>query len=138
MKRPQKSAIADVAAEPVQPRLLDQMVTVRLPVDVITALRDVATRRGAMVSDLLRDGANMVIGAPQAGDGEPLAHIELTGRRFSTVWCWRVVFHQDHEAFLVDCSGVALTRRSALATAKRAYAQQTRTRDVERVELGDA
>lgn len=48
-------------ATPIEPRRLDQVVSLRLEPETIAALRDIATRRGSTVSDLLREGAGMVI-----------------------------------------------------------------------------
>ena len=53
------------SAEPVEPRRLGQIVSLRLESDAISALRDVANRRGITVSDLLREGVAMVIAADE-------------------------------------------------------------------------
>lgn len=53
------------SAEPVVPRRLGQMVSLRLEPDTIEALRDIANRRGLTLSDLLREGAGIVIAADQ-------------------------------------------------------------------------
>ena len=53
------------SAEPVEPRRFGQMVSLRLEADTIEALRDIANRRGMTLSDLLREGAGVVIAADQ-------------------------------------------------------------------------
>ena len=53
------------SGEPVEPRRLGQMVSLRLETETITALRDIANRRGVTLSDLLREGAGMVIAAAE-------------------------------------------------------------------------
>lgn len=49
------------SGRPVQPQQLDQVVSLRLDPSTISALRDIANRRGVTLSDLLREGASMVI-----------------------------------------------------------------------------
>ena len=53
------------SGSPVEGRRLGQIVSVRLEPDTIVALREVANRRGVTVSDLLRDGAGMVLATDQ-------------------------------------------------------------------------
>lgn len=53
---------------PVEPRDLPHVVSVRLPADTVVALRDIANRRGETVSDLLRTGAEIVLGAGGAAE----------------------------------------------------------------------
>jgi predicted DNA-binding ribbon-helix-helix protein len=54
------------SAERVEPRRLGQMVSLRLEADTIEALRDIANRRGMTLSDLLREGARILIAADQS------------------------------------------------------------------------
>jgi hypothetical protein len=54
------------SAERVEPRRLGQMVSLRLEADTIEALRDLANRRGMTLSDLLREGAGILIAADQS------------------------------------------------------------------------
>jgi hypothetical protein len=49
---------------PVEPKMLDQIVSVRLPGDMAAALRDAANARGVKVSDLLRQAARQIISTP--------------------------------------------------------------------------
>jgi hypothetical protein len=56
------------SAERVEPRRLGQMVSLRLEADTIEALRDIANRRGITLSDLLREGAGILIAADQSWD----------------------------------------------------------------------
>ncbi len=44
-----------------EPRALPQMISVRLDADLVSDLREVAQERGTTVSDLLREGAAMVV-----------------------------------------------------------------------------
>jgi hypothetical protein len=46
---------------PVEPRRLDQVVSLRLPPEIIADLKDLGNRRGVTVSDLLREGATSVL-----------------------------------------------------------------------------
>lgn len=50
---------------PVEGRRLGQMVSLRLEPDTIVALRDIASRRGVTMSDLLREGVGMVLATDQ-------------------------------------------------------------------------
>jgi hypothetical protein len=50
---------------PVEGRRLGQMVSLRLEPEILGMLRDIANQRGVTVSDLLRDGAAMIIEASQ-------------------------------------------------------------------------
>jgi len=56
-----RGEVVTESGRPVQPRQLDQVVSLRLDPNTISALRDIATRRGMTVSDVLREGASMVI-----------------------------------------------------------------------------
>jgi hypothetical protein len=49
------------SAVPVAPKRLGQMISFRLDSEIVIALRDLATERGVSVSDLLREGATMVL-----------------------------------------------------------------------------
>jgi seryl-tRNA synthetase len=49
------------SAVPVAPKRLGQMVSVRLDPDVAIAMRDLAIERGTSMSDLLREGAAVVL-----------------------------------------------------------------------------
>lgn len=57
----QRGQVSDDLAEVVEPRRMQQMMSLRLDSDMVAALRDVASQRGVSVSDLLREGANWVI-----------------------------------------------------------------------------
>lgn len=46
---------------PVEPRRLGQMVSLRFEPDILARLREIANSRGSTVSDLLREGAALVI-----------------------------------------------------------------------------
>ena len=62
-----RDELAEEAASPVEPRRLGQMVSLRLDPDVVSALRRVASVRGVTLSDLLREGAAMVVAANEQG-----------------------------------------------------------------------
>lgn len=49
------------SGSPVEPRRLDQVVSLRFAPEVIATLRDIANRRGMTISDLLREGADMIL-----------------------------------------------------------------------------
>lgn len=49
------------AAEPMEAARLSQMVSVRLDSEILSALRDLANERGSTVSDLLREGAGLIL-----------------------------------------------------------------------------
>ena len=49
----------------VEGRRLAQIVSLRFEPEILATLRDIATRRGVTVSDLLREGADTVIAADQ-------------------------------------------------------------------------
>jgi predicted DNA-binding ribbon-helix-helix protein len=53
------------SGRPVEGRRLGQMISLRLEPDTIATLRGIANRRGVTVSDLLREGAGMVLAADQ-------------------------------------------------------------------------
>jgi hypothetical protein len=67
------------SAERVEPRRLGQMVSLRLEADTIEALRDIANRRGITLSDLLREGAGILIAADQS------SHV-ITGLSYRIRW----------------------------------------------------
>jgi Ribbon-helix-helix protein, copG family. len=50
---------------PVEGRRLAQVVSLRFEPEILATLRDIATRRGMTVSDLLREGADTIIAADQ-------------------------------------------------------------------------
>jgi len=50
---------------PIEGRRLGQIVSVRLEPDTLAALREIANRRAVTVSDLLREGAGMVLAVDQ-------------------------------------------------------------------------
>ncbi len=60
-----RGEVIDESAEAVEPRRIGQVVSLRLESDTISALRDIANRHGLTMSDLLRDGARMVIEAAE-------------------------------------------------------------------------
>jgi len=49
------------SAQAIEGRRLDQVVSLRLEPETVAELREIANRRGVTVSDLLREGAAMVI-----------------------------------------------------------------------------
>lgn len=55
------------SARAIEPRALDQILSVRMPAELAIGLRDVANRVGVSVSDLLRAAAR------QLAAGEPVA-----------------------------------------------------------------
>lgn len=58
-------------AEAMEPRRLDQMLSVRLEPDLAIRLREVATERECSVSNLLREGALYVTGRTEGTDPHP-------------------------------------------------------------------
>jgi hypothetical protein len=71
---------------PVAGRRLGQIVSVRLESDTIAALRGIANRRGMTVSDLLREGAGMVLAADrQAGTVRVSFSVSVSPPR-TTIW----------------------------------------------------
>ena len=71
---------------PVTGRRLGQIVSVRLESDTIAALREVANRRGMTVSDLLREGAGMVLATDrQAGTVRVSFSVSVAAPR-TTIW----------------------------------------------------
>jgi len=52
---------AVIGSSPVEGRRLGQMVSLRLEPEVLSALRQIANERGVTVSDLLREGAGLVL-----------------------------------------------------------------------------
>jgi hypothetical protein len=56
-----RGELADESGEAIEPRTFGQVVSIRLEADTVAALRDVANRRGVTLSDLLREGASMVL-----------------------------------------------------------------------------
>jgi Ribbon-helix-helix protein, copG family len=71
---------------PVAGRRLGQVVSVRLEPDTIAALRGIANRRGMTVSDLLREGAGLVLATDrQAGTVRVSFHVNVSPPR-STIW----------------------------------------------------
>lgn len=61
---------------PVEPRRLDQVLSLRLAPETAAALRDIANQRGVAVSDLLREQAERI--ARWGGPDEPAARFEAT------------------------------------------------------------
>jgi hypothetical protein len=51
----------DDLPEPVEPKQLATVYSVRLPSNIAAMLRDVANRRGCSVSDLMREGVGHVL-----------------------------------------------------------------------------
>jgi hypothetical protein len=58
------------------PRLMSQMVSVRLDGQLVMELWDAAERRGVTLSDILREGARLVLQEEYA-NAEPQAHYEV-------------------------------------------------------------
>jgi len=58
------AVVAD-SATAVEPRRLGQMASVRLDPDVLVSLRKIANDRGVTVSDLLREGAGLVLASSE-------------------------------------------------------------------------
>jgi uncharacterized protein (DUF4415 family) len=61
-----RGEVVEDSAEDVHPRRMPQVVSLRLDPDVISQLRDVANQRGTTVSDLLREGADCIIGCARS------------------------------------------------------------------------
>ena len=61
---------------PGTPRLMSQMVSVRLDGQLAMELWDAAERRGVTLSDILREGARLVLQEEYA-QAEPQAHYEV-------------------------------------------------------------
>lgn len=70
-----RGEVADAPSEAVEPKQLDQMVSLRLDTGVITTLREIANQRGTTMSELLREGASMVIIASQ--QRSPITDVSL-------------------------------------------------------------
>lgn len=68
---------------PVTPRLMDQVLSVRLDLEMVVSLRDRANALSMSVSDLLRVGAELVLAAPDREIGRVMqcAACGGTGRR---------------------------------------------------------
>ncbi len=60
-----RGELADDGGEPIEPRTFDQVVSIRLEATTVIALRELANQRGASLSDLLREGASIVLLAAQ-------------------------------------------------------------------------
>jgi predicted DNA-binding protein len=58
-----RGSVIEDSAEPVEPRRLDQMVSVRLQPDLLVALRRLAEERKVTVSELLREAAEHLLDA---------------------------------------------------------------------------
>lgn len=77
-----KDEIAEIVG-PVEPRSLDQIMSVRMPGDLAADLRDVAVRAGVSVSDLLRAAARQLVAgepviAPRRPRGWTCQHYTIT------------------------------------------------------------
>jgi hypothetical protein len=70
-----RGEVVPESAVPVQPQQLDQVVSLRLDPNTITTLREIANRRGMTMSDLLRQGAGMVIVA--AGQTQQITDLKV-------------------------------------------------------------
>lgn|SRR5262245_2892411 len=57
----QRGEVVPGSGTQLEPRRLDQIVSLRLAPEIIADLRDLADRRGVSVSDLLREGAATVL-----------------------------------------------------------------------------
>lgn len=68
-----RGEVVPTSGEAVEPRQLDQMVSLRLDPNTISTLREIAHSRGGTLSDLLREGASMVILA--AGQTRPIMNL---------------------------------------------------------------
>jgi hypothetical protein len=69
--------------EPVEPRRLDQMFSLRLDPDLAAALRDAANARGTSVSELLREAAIRFLEAEQTSPPVVIGAFRVTGARRS-------------------------------------------------------
>lgn len=67
-------------------RRLGQMVSVRLEPELVAELRGVAGRRGVSLSDLLRDGARLVIAADAAPRPQRISVTKLVAGAVGTVF----------------------------------------------------
>lgn len=68
-----RGEVVEGSGASIEPRKLGQMVSLRFEPEVLMILREIAERRGMTVSDLLREGAGMVI----ANAEEPVRVTEL-------------------------------------------------------------
>jgi hypothetical protein len=63
-----------------KPRRMAQMVSVRLDGELVSRLRTIAEQRGVTVSDLLREGAELVVAGAYAS-ARPQTSFTITGAR---------------------------------------------------------
>lgn len=70
-----RGKVVETSAREIQPRRLDQVVSLRLDPEVIVALRGIAERRGSTVSDVLREGAARVIEAEEKQRFPQITHL---------------------------------------------------------------
>ncbi len=63
-----------------KPRRMAQMVSVRLDGELVSRLRIIATQRGVTVSDLLREGAELIIGDAYAS-AQPRMSFTVSGAK---------------------------------------------------------
>jgi hypothetical protein len=61
-----------------KPRRMAQMVSVRLDGEIVSRLRTIAEERGVSVSDLLREGAQLILGNAYAS-AQPRASFRIEG-----------------------------------------------------------
>lgn len=72
-----RSEVVKGGAEVIEPRKLGQMVSLRLDGEVLSALRELANQRGSTVSDLLREGAALVIARNVASATSYVTHYQV-------------------------------------------------------------
>ena len=90
-------------AEPMEPARLSQMVSLRLDSDVVAALRDLANKRGTTVSELLREGAGLIL--------------ERENTRSEVQFAYKVVVSQNRSVFDSSLAGRTGTERYGHAAA---------------------
>jgi predicted DNA-binding ribbon-helix-helix protein len=72
---------------PVEGRRLAQVVSLRFEPEILATLRDIANRRGMTVSDLLREGADVIIAADRRAvdvTGLSMLRVTVTPARTTT------------------------------------------------------
>jgi len=94
-----RGEVVDGSAEPVEPRRLGQMVSLRLETDTIVALREIANNRGITLSDLLREAAGMIIEASQYSRQITDLSYEVQWLE-PRAWSWKVVDHTTNPSQL--------------------------------------
>ena len=69
-----------------KPRRMAQMISVRLDGELVSRLRTVAEQRGVTVSDLLREGAQVIVQNEYAS-AQPRTSFTITGAQAALLLC---------------------------------------------------